>query len=377
MTVLQGGLALEVTTYRLEGTYSDCRHPDAVRFTRDIIEDLARRDFTINAMAYAPGEGLLDPFGGQQDLAQGVIRCVGDPMRRMTEDALRILRALRLSAVLGFCIDPATARAAFCQRGLLARVSKERIASELCKLLCGRAAGRVLLEFPQVLAVFLPELEAQVGFDQCNPHHSFDLYTHTARTVAGVPQEAPLRLAALLHDIAKPACFTKDEDGIGHFYGHAAQGAAMAEEITHRLRLDSATCTRVTQLVKWHDTQINPEARAVKRALRRMTPPVLFQLLALQRADRRGAKIESVDLSDLDEVQALAEEILREDACFSLRDLAVNGNDLLQAGIAPGKPVGAALAGLLDAVIDGKAENTKQALLAYLKTMPQTPESEA
>ena len=151
----------------------------------------------------------------------------------------------------------------------------------------------------------------------------------------------------------------------------------MAEEITHRLRLDSATCTRVTQLVKWHDTQINPEARAVKRALRRMTPPVLFQLLALQRADRRGTKIESVDLSDLDEVQALAEEILREDACFSLRDLAVNGNDLLQAGIAPGKPVGAALAGLLDAVIDGKAENTKQALLAYLKTMPQTPESEA
>ncbi len=377
VTVLQGGLALEVTTYRLEGTYSDCRHPDAVRFTRDIIEDLARRDFTINAMAYAPGEGLLDPFGGQQDLARGVIRCVGDPMRRMTEDALRILRALRFSAVLGFCIDPATARAAFCQRGLLARVSKERIASELCKLLCGRAAGRVLLEFPQVLAVFLPELEAQVGFDQCNPHHSFDLYTHTARTVAGVPQEAPLRLAALLHDIAKPACFTKDEDGIGHFYGHAAQGAAMAEEITHRLRLDSATCTRVTQLVKWHDTQINPEARAVKRALRRMTPPVLFQLLALQRADRRGAKIESVDLSDLDEVQALAEEILREDACFSLRDLAVNGNDLLQAGIAPGKPVGAALAGLLDAVIDGKAENTKQALLAYLKTMPQTPESEA
>lgn len=377
VTVLQGGLALEVTTYRLEGTYSDCRHPDAVRFTRDIIEDLARRDFTINAMAYAPGEGLLDPFGGQQDLARGVIRCVGDPMRRMTEDALRILRALRFSAVLGFCIDPATARAAFCQRGLLARVSKERIASELCKLLCGRAAGRVLLEFPQVLAVFLPELEVQVGFDQCNPHHSFDLYTHTARTVAGIPQEAPLRLAALLHDIAKPVCFTKDEDGIGHFYGHAAQGAAMAEEITHRLRLDSATCTRVTQLVKWHDTQINPEARAVKRALRRMTPPVLFQLLALQRADRRGAKIESVDLSDLDEVQTLAEEILREDACFSLRDLAINGNDLLQAGVAPGKPVGAALAGLLDAVIDGKAENTKQALLAYLKTMPQTPESEA
>lgn len=377
VTVLQGGLALEVTTYRLEGTYSDCRHPDAVQFTRDIIEDLARRDFTVNAMAYAPGEGLLDPFGGQQDLARGVIRCVGDPMRRMTEDALRILRALRFSAVLGFCIDPATARAAFCQRGLLARVSKERIASELCKLLCGRAVGRVLLEFPQVLAVFLPELAAQFDFDQCNPHHSFDLYTHTARTVALVPPEAPLRLAALLHDIAKPACFTKDKDGIGHFYGHAAQGATMAEEILHRLRLDSATCTRVTQLVKWHDTQITPEARAVKRALRRMTPPVLFQLLALQRADRRGAKIESVDLSDLDEVQALAEEILREDACFSLRDLAVNGDDLLEAGVTPGRPVGAALAGLLDAVIDGKAENTKQALLAYLKQLPQAPESEA
>lgn len=377
VTVVLEGVPLEITTYRVDGGYTDARHPDGVTFTRSLREDAARRDFTINAMAYAPGEGLLDPFGGQQDLAQGVIRCVGDPMQRMTEDALRILRALRFSAVLGFGLDPATARAAFCQRGLLARVSKERIASELCKLLCGRAAGRVLLEFPQVLAVFLPELEAQLGFDQCTPHHSFDLYTHTARTVAGVPQEAPLRLAALLHDIAKPACFTKDEDGIGHFYGHAAQGAAMAEEITHRLRLDSATCTRVTQLVKWHDTQINPEARAVKRALRRMTPPVLFQLLALQRADRRGAKIESVDLSDLDEVQALAEELLREDACFSLRDLAINGNDLLQAGVAPGKPVGAALAGLLDAVIDGKAENTKQALLAYLKTMPQAPESEA
>ncbi len=222
MTVLQGGLALEVTTYRLEGTYSDCRHPDAVRFTRDIIEDLARRDFTINAIAYAPGEGLLDPLAGSRTWPGR------HPLRRRPDAADDGGRAAHFC---GRCAFPAVllwprpdGPGGVLPAGLLARVSQERIASELLQAASGRAAGRVLLEFPQVLAVFLPELEAQLGFDQCNPTTAFDLYTHTARTVAGVPQEAPLRLAALLHDIAKPACFTKDEAGIGHFTATQPRG---------------------------------------------------------------------------------------------------------------------------------------------------------
>ena len=239
VTVLLDGEPLEITTYRVDGGYSDHRHPDEVRFTRSLREDLRRRDFTMNAMAYSPRTGVVDPFGGQADLAAGVVRCVGEPDRRFQEDALRILRALRFASALGMGIHPDTARAARDNRGLLTSVAAERVRVELTKLLCGADAERVLLEFPDILSVLLPEIGAMVCFDQHNPHHDRDVWAHTAAVTAAIPAQPVLRWAALLHDVGKPPCFSLAEDGVGHFYGHAAESARMADGILRRLRFDT------------------------------------------------------------------------------------------------------------------------------------------
>ena len=217
VTVLLEGEPLEITTYRVDGVYSDARHPDGVTFTRSLRQDAARRDFTINAMAYAPGQGLQDFFGGQADLAQGTIRAVGRAETRFHEDALRILRALRFASVLDFTLEGETARAARACAPLLAAVSAERVSGELGKLLCGKAAGRVLRDYPDVLGVVLPEILPMVGLDHRNPHHCYDVWTHTAVAVDHVPPELPLRLAMLFHDIGKPDTFSLGEDGQGHF----------------------------------------------------------------------------------------------------------------------------------------------------------------
>ncbi|MCC8155919.1 MAG: HD domain-containing protein [Oscillospiraceae bacterium] len=364
VTVRIDGMPLEITTFRHDGAYSDGRRPDAVTFVPDVTEDLFRRDFTVNAMAYRPERGLLDPCGGREDIAARVIRCVGAPETRFREDALRILRALRFAAVLDFSIEPETARALCACRALLSHVSAERCAAELCKLLCGRAVRRVLLEYTDVLGVVLPELLPMQGFQQHSPYHIYDVLEHSAASVEHIPAIPVLRLAALLHDVGKPETFSQDADGTGHFYDHARRSAVLADAALGRLRLDNATRERVVTLIRWHDVPLTDTDKAVRRMLAKLSPEVFFQLLALKRADN-AAKCPTLQerFAFYDRVEARAKDILARQDCFSLKRLAVNGDDLIAAGMRPGRAVGAALQGLLNAVMDGRVANERAALL--------------
>jgi tRNA nucleotidyltransferase (CCA-adding enzyme) len=370
VTVLLDGHPLEITTFRVDGAYSDARHPDAVTFTPSLTEDLARRDFTVNAMAWSPRTGLVDPFGGAADIEARCIRCVGDPAARFREDALRILRCVRFASVLGFTIDPATAAAAREQREALSRISAERVAEELRKLVCGPDMRRVVLTETDILGAVIPEILPMRGFDQRNKHHVYDVLEHCAAACEAVPAEPVLRLAALLHDVGKPPCFFTDADGVGHFYGHAERGAEMTDAILRRLRFDNASRERITALVRRHDMRIEPTEQAVLRALRRFGAEFFFQLLEIKRADTLahapGPKL-TERMERYAALQALARDAIAREACFSLRDLAVDGNDLIAAGYAPGPALGAALDALLDAVTDGAVPNEKAALLGYLR----------
>ena len=365
VTVLLDGEPLEITTYRVDGGYSDHRHPDEVRFTRSLREDLRRRDFTMNAMAYSPRTGVVDPFGGQADLAAGVVRCVGEPDRRFQEDALRILRALRFASALGMGIHPDTARAARDNRGLLTSVAAERVRVELTKLLCGADAERVLLEFPDILSVPLPEIGAMVCFDQHNPHHDRDVWAHTAAVTAAIPAQPVLRWAALLHDVGKPPCFSLAEDGVGHFYGHAAESARMADGILRRLRFNTDSREEIVRLIRYHDLPIQPERRPVKRLMNKLGPDTVRRLIELHKADTRGqSAICAGRIAEYDAVAVVLDEILNEKECFSLKDLAVNGTDMMSIGLA-GRDIGRALNACLTAVMEEKLPNERTALLEY------------
>lgn len=370
VTVVCGDEAFEVTTYRVDGTYSDARHPDSVRFVRSIEEDLARRDFTINAMAYHPQRGLLDPFGGKSDLAAGVIRTVGDPVQRFDEDALRILRACRFVAQLGFSLDGPTFRAMAENKGLVLKVSTERVRFELEKLVLGAHAGDALVACADVLAIVLPELVSMKGFDQHTPYHAYDVLEHTARAVQAAPSYPLVRWAALFHDMGKPAAFYQEEDGRGHFYGHAKLSVPLAAGIMTRLGFSAAFRRKVLLLVEHHDEVYPATPKAVKRALARMDGDVeLFRALCdLKRADASAQapeySAERIQLAD--DLEYVLDEILAANEAFSLKDLTINGNDVLQAGIPAGPAVGAALQAALDAVIDERVPNERAALLAYV-----------
>ena len=364
VTVRSGGLAWEVTTFRTDGDYPDHRHPAAVSFTRDLTEDLARRDLTVNAMAMDVRGTLFDPFCGQQDIQAKMLRCVGQPERRFSEDALRILRTLRFSATLGFAIEEDTHRALRQQCGDLRYVAAERIREELTKLLCGKDAGRVLAEEPQVLGVVLPEILPCVGFEQHNRHHCYDVWNHTAHAVDAAPPEPVLRWTMLLHDLGKPQCFTLDERGVGHFYGHHRPGTEMAEAICRRLRFDNAAARRICTLVRCHDRPISLTEKAIRRAMNQLGVDVLRQLCDVKRADNmaqhpdyRGRQ------QEIDEGEAIMDDLLAKDACFSLRQLAVNGRDMAALGL-QGRQIGRTLQALLAAVMDGTVENEREALLA-------------
>lgn len=372
VTVLREGLPLEITTYRRDLAYSDHRHPDAVCFTPRLEDDLARRDFTVNAMAFHPDRGLVDCFGGREDIENRVIRCVGRPERRFDEDALRILRALRFASALGFSVDPATAAAAMARRELLDHVSRERIAVELTKLLCGRDAERVITGFWQILAVPIPELAAMAGFDQRSKYHCYDVLTHCAAACAAVPPDRLTRWAALLHDVGKPACFTLDEAGRGHFYGHAKVSGEIAEAVLIRLRFDRDTVRRVTTLVALHDYPIDPPEgapeKAVKKLLNRLGTEDFFRLLEVKRGDAAAHAPEYRGrVRACDRLEALARELIAQEACFCLRDLAVKGSDLLALGMTPGPAVGRLLKRLLEAVLNDETENRREALLALAR----------
>lgn len=376
VTVLSDGMPVEVTTFRVDGDYNDRRHPRQVTFTASLEEDLARRDFTVNAMAWHPKRGLADPFGGQRDLQAGILRCVGDADRRFREDALRILRGLRFASVLGLKPDPAAEKAAFANRLLLKEISAERVAAEFVRLLCGPNVRRVLLDGIGILGAVMPEAAAMQGFEQHSPYHRYDVLTHTAAAVEAVPPEPVLRLAAFFHDIGKPDCFSADADGTGHFYGHDARSAELADAILSRLRFDNATRERTVQLVRLHGLQILPEERAVRRALNRLGPETFRLLLCLKEADciARGTADVGESLAVLRQLRETAAALEARNACFSLKDLAVNGSDLIRAGMQPGKRLGRVLNALLEAVIAEEVPNEREALLLLAARLDSTEE---
>ena len=372
LTVWIDHLPYEVTSYRVDGEYQDKRRPNQVRFVRKIETDLARRDFTVNAMAWHPQRGLLDPFGGRSDLAAGLIRCVGNPADRFSEDALRILRALRFAAVYGFSLEMQTEKAAFAQREGLLQIAPERVREEFFKLICGRNAAPVLRRYLPVLAVVLPELAPMEGFLQQNIHHDKDVFEHSlAALEAADPGLLTLRLAALLHDVGKPLCFTWDENGVGHFYGHAAQSAQIAKQMLHRLHTEGTLSRQVVELIRMHDLQPELQPRWVRRWLARLGEEQLLLLLELKRADvsAQAPAFRRQRLEELDRLQALVEQISREEGRLSVTRLAVNGQDILALGVPQGPQVGGLLKALLEQVLDGQLPNERTALLKALRRM--------
>ena len=368
VTVMMEGMPLEITTYRTEGTYSDNRHPDSVSFTTSLREDVARRDFTMNAIAYSPVRGLIDHFGGAEDIRGGIIRCVGDPDTRFREDALRMMRGIRFASALGFAIEENTAAAIRENKERISAVSAERIRVELTKLLCGANVKNVLMDWWDVLGVVIPEILPMHGFDQRTPYHIYDVWEHTAVAVSETPPVTHLRLSALLHDIGKPPSFFTDEKGVGHFYGHPAVSEKMAEEILARLKYDNVTRRRVVTLVREHDRIIEPTETAVKRALFRLTPEVFFNLLIIKRADNLAQSPNYRDrLATYDRIESMAQDILERNECVSVATLAVNGGDLIAIGMKPGKEIGEMLSLLLEQVIRGDLANDRDELLTYVK----------
>ena len=365
VTVMLADEPIEITTYRTESSYSDGRHPDKVVFTRNIRDDLSRRDFTSNAIAFSPKVGIVDPFGGRRDIENKLLRCVGTPEERFKEDSLRILRALRFASVLGFDIDEKTEKAMYNCKDLISIVSPERIYSEITKLLCGKDAGRILSHYSDILAVALPEIKAMKGFEQHNFHHIYDVLNHTAKVVDSVYPAVHLRLAALFHDCGKPDCFSLDEKGVGHFYSHASISAHKADEALLRLRCDNATREKVVKLVKIHDTPIEPDSKTVKKKLQKYSEDIFFDLIKLQRADNMGLSPNYLFRQETyNRLEEIARQIIEENQCFSLKDLAVKGTDMIELGLR-GKDIGTALDELLKAVMEERCQNDRESLIKY------------
>lgn len=367
VTAMIGHEPLEITTYRIDGEYTDHRRPDEVHFTRSLKEDLARRDFTMNALAYNPRVGVVDLNGGLNDIKLGLVRCVGEPNRRFQEDALRILRALRFASVFGMQIEPETAKALHHNKDLLRAIAAERVQAELTKMLCGSGIQYILREYADVIAVVIPEIIPMFGFEQHNPHHSKDVWNHTITVTASIKPEPVFRWAALLHDIGKPHCFSLDGSGIGHFYHHASISAELANSILKRLRFDNTSAERIALLVKNHDTPLPAEQKGVKRMMNRLGADATLQLIEIHRADTAGQHPSCfVRYEEFRRVEKLVTDILEEESCFSLKDLTINGNTLLNLGF-KGKIVGDILHACLDAVIDEKVENSPEQLIAFVR----------
>lgn len=363
VTVLYKGQSIEITTFRIDGEYADGRHPDSVTFSRNIEDDLSRRDFTMNGMAYNHKSGLIDPFGGKNDINSGIIRCIGEPDLRFSEDSLRILRALRFSAVLGFSIDERTAEAIRSHRSDLHKVSAERIFSEVKQLLRGKDVRRVMTEFPEVFAEIFPPLAEQRNYDQGSRYHDSALYDHTARSVEAAPEDTALRLAMLLHDIGKPRCRTVGNDGECHYYGHAEISAELAENLLRMLKCDNALRDRVCAIIKYHDLPPDPSKRIVKRRLATFGAELFCDIMQAEIAD--GAAQSGLGKTRVENAAKCietAKEILAERPCLTLKDLMISGRDLRNI-MSPSPLMGKVLAELLEEVVAEKLPNEKKALL--------------
>lgn len=365
VTVIVDGSPVEITTFRTEGGYEDSRHPGWVQFVTDIDADLSRRDFTVNAMAYSPYRGFADPCGGQEDLQNRCLRAVGDPTQRFTEDALRILRGVRFSVRYQLSPEPNTAHAMTQLAPLMDHLARERVFQELCGTL-PLVAAVDLIRFAPILTQAIPELSPMVGFDQRSPYHALDLYAHTAHVVQNVPNALPLRWAALLHDIGKPGTFYLDESGRGHFPGHAKLGSEMANSVLLRLKAPTALRQQVVALIERHMTPFDPDKRLLRRRLGKYGIQGTLDLLALQRSDfcSKGTKEET---EFFDEIRSLVSEIQAEDACLTVKDLAINGTDLIALGFSPGPGIRECLEALLAAVQEEALANEKAVLLEAAK----------
>ncbi|MBE7044210.1 MAG: CCA tRNA nucleotidyltransferase [Ruminococcaceae bacterium] len=372
VTVIESKIGYEVTTFRQESGYSDTRHPDEVVFLNTISEDLARRDFTINAMAYHPEEGLIDLFGGQEDLQNKIIRCVGEPETRFREDALRMLRAVRFAIVLDFEIEPATAAAIRKCALLIKKVSAERIRDEMNKILVSDHPEKIgLLHEVGLMHYILPELEVCFFVPQKNKYHIYNVGEHILHAVAHTPCELVLRWAALLHDIGKPPCKSEDANGIIHFYGHHRESVRMANDILHRLRMDNEAIRDILILVENHDVRIENTPPGVKRMMAK-TGAILFdKLLILQEADNRAKNLKYFKdkKAKLEENRRIYQKVLAEHQPYLVSDLAVNGKDLIRIGFKPGRELGDMLKLLLEEVLIRSELNRRDYLLMRAKEL--------
>ncbi len=364
VTVVIDGEPLEITTFRLDGEYEDNRHPKSVTFTSNLGADLGRRDFTVNAMAYSKMTGTVDLFGGQNDLKNKIIRCVGDPDRRFNEDALRILRALRFASALDFEIEEKTAQSLLKNRALLGNISEERIAKELLKLVCGKGAKRILTDFAPVLFEILPELQPMYKNSHDNPHHCYDIYEHTLIAVESIDPEPTLRFAMLLHDCGKPAVKKFDENGVAHFYGHQRISAEISAQILARLKVSNKFRDEILFLVSNHDRwELYENTEKMPRYLSKFGLDGVLNLLKVMRADVLAQSPEyRYRLDQIADAEEIAKNLAAQKPCLSLSELQINGRTLMDIGIPQGRKLGAVLAQLLDEVIDGVTKNTQEAL---------------
>lgn len=370
VTVVVNGEPYEITTYRIDGIYSDNRRPDAVTFTDKLVEDLRRRDFTINAMAYNDEEGLIDPFNGMEDIKHKKISCVGSAKDRFGEDALRILRAIRFAAQLEFTIMPGTDWEIHKQYKNLENISIERINSEFCKIASSDDFCVELLLYKDVFSLFIPELKDMFDFPQNNPWHIWDVFGHTIHAVEYCDSDdLVVRLAVFFHDFGKPHSYQDGEDGIRHFKGHGKVSADMTDSIMKRLRFDNETRNNVVELVYYHDATFEVGKKYVKRWLNKIGEKQFKRLLQVKKADNKAQNLElsSDRIKELSEIEALIDEVLQEDECFSLKDLAVNGNDAKKVMmLKEGKDVGYWLNEILKRVIDGELNNNRDDLIYWM-----------
>lgn len=378
VTVMQDKEGFEVTTYRIDGKYEDSRHPSEVIFTPDLREDLRRRDFTINAMAYNEKAGLVDIFGGMEDIRTGIVRCVGDPLERFGEDALRILRAIRFSAQLGYEIDGDTRDGIRKLAPALRNISAERIQTELVKLITSPHPEDLRTAYELgVTKVFFPEFDVAMETEQKHPHHKYNVGEHTLHSLSYVKPDKKLRLAMLLHDIGKPATLTMDESGVTHFHEHPVVGEKMAEDFLRRLKFDNDTIHGVCKLVLYHDygNSVKPDMRVVRRAVNKIGEDVFPALFEIKRADvmAQSDYMRQEKLELIDSWERLYRQVQEQNQCVSLKDLAVNGSDLIRAGWKPGKELGSVLQKLLDLVLEQPQCNTRETLLAEAEKYKEKP----
>ena len=366
VTVMLDKEGFEVTTYRIDGEYEDSRHPREVTFTPSLIEDLKRRDFTINAMAYNDEAGLVDIFDGMRDIEKGLIRCVGNPMERFTEDALRMMRAVRFSAQLGYEIEEQTCKAIRQLAPNLCHISAERIQAELVKLVISPHPENLRIAWETgITAVILPEFNDCMKTQQHNPHHCYSVGEHTLKAMEAIRADKVLRLTMLFHDIGKPEKLITDEKGIDHFYGHPALSEEMSRNILRRLKFDNHTIHLVSRLVRYHDYKVEPIQRNVRRAIMKVGEDIFPYLFEVKQADidAQSDHLRQEKLKNLEDVRRIYEQIIKEQQCVSLKTLAVTGKDLIEAGMKPGKELGEVLQRLLDFVVEDPSRNKKELLL--------------